>query len=932
VKKSLIKSGSFFNHGTGVFLAEEVGVLMNLFHSGKKKKKVGGRVVGFAVVTCLAFIVILISCLHKPYQNVHFFGTEDDLQSITDGWTAYADGETYSISLPTKDEIEYEGESITLVNVLPDSLPVNPAILMRTSLQEIEVYVDGTLTYSYGGDEYHAFGRNNGSIWNIVPLSDDAGGKEVKVVIRSPYDYYRSIINTFYVGTYSSALSFLFNSYFTNLILIFVTFMVGIGLFIFYMCLKISGIQVANTMLHISLMGIFTSLWEFTECKITQVLVGNMAGFSACNFLLLMLLPIPIAMYIDDVEKKHYHHIAVPVEILFEINVLVQIVLQVFGVKDFYDMMLVTHGLIILNSAVMLATLIRKYVKYKEPGLLLLLASISFLCVGGAIEIFVAYNTGYVGGTILIVAVMVVIIVTGLQSVRGAFNTIQDSRRAIEENAAKSTFLANMSHEIRTPMNAICAMSELLMNAEDMTAGNRDFAKTINSSAANLLDIINDLLDFSKISANKYDIIDEEYELQELVDDVREVIAVRAHSKGLKFNINVNPNIPFELEGDLGRVRQILLNLLNNAVKYTKEGEVTLKVDFETLEENKIKLIMTVSDTGVGIMPEDMDELFEAFVQVDKLKNHANEGTGLGLAISRALAVMMGGGISVKSEYGVGSTFTATVVQTMRSKKTFKQEISAYYESTKNGPIILVESGFEITGYYKKLLGECGAEYITCKEEEISEEIFMKEKPVVLFTTREHPYLLSQEFKGEHPFVRAVGVAGSMETVTTHSICEIVRKPFTVADLMHIIEPKEKENATISFEAPEAKVMVVDDNVVNLRVMKELLHKYRITPTVCSNGTQAVAAMKAKKFDLIFMDHMMPGMDGIETTQLIREIPECGKKVKIVALTANAIKGIEKVFKENGFDAFLAKPVSLHDLGKVLLKQLPEKLIKKIND
>ena len=218
--------------------------------------------------------------------------------------------------------------------------------------------------------------------------------------------------------------------------------------------------------------------------------------------------------------------------------------------------------------------------------------------------------------------------------------------------------------------------------------------------------------------------------------------------------------------------------------------------------------------------------------------------------------------------------------------------------------------------------------FTTCREEDLLEETKLSKKPIVLFVGKDHPHMLAEEFKAENPFVHAVTIAGPLERIHAFEELEIIRYPVTACDFLKMLKPDPYVKENISFEAPDAMVMVVDDNVINLRIMKEMLSKYGIKPTLCSDGNQAVAATKLKHFDLIFMDHMMPGMDDIETTRQIRELPEIGKKVKIVALSANALKGIEKMFKESGLDSFLAKPVSLNGVGKMLKKYLPKDLLK----
>lgn len=884
----------------------------------------------YAFLALLSILVIVISTSHTPYQNVRFFGEGDDIFAVSEGWKLYEGDKVWEVNIPSRNEVSLSGNTAILKNKLPETLPKTPTILFRTSLQEVKVYLEGELIYEYGGDKYRAFGKSVGSIWNVIPLSESDAGKDISLEIYCPYEDYKETFNAFYVDSYSIVMSFLISQYGFGLLLIALTMILGVSLLFYYLILKIIGLGSTPDLLLVALMTITTSLWEFTECKLTQWLVGNMAGFSACNFLMCAMMIIPMAMYADVAEKKHFHHILYYVEMALEINVLVQIVLQIMGVADFYEMITVTHILIALSAAVVFVTLIAEYIHHNEPGVLAFICSLVVLIVCGMVEIEIERVTGYVGGIYLIIGVMVVVITLGIKSVKEAILIMREGRRAVMENAQKSTFLANMSHEIRTPMNAICAMSELLMNAEDMNSGNRDFARTIHSSAENLLEIINDLLDFSKISANKYEIEPEEYYLPDLIDGVKEVMSIRTQAKHLDFNIHINPNLPYRLYGDMGRIRQILLNLLNNAVKFTEEGSVSLDVDYERCGGDEIKLKFAVKDTGIGIKEEDLNNLFEAFVQVDKARTRSKEGTGLGLAISKGLAIMMGGTIYAESTYGEGSVFTVTLLQTVRETETFREKLSAYFSGKGKGNLIFVGSDFEINSEYRQIFNEADINYVNCNEDEIDKAISLEKENVVLFGVEKHKDMVSEAFISRYPGVRLVAVADMLEKLDAPKGMEVLRTPVNQCDLLRLTQAPVAEESNISFVAPEARVMVVDDNVVNLRIMKELLSRYEISAKLFSDGYQALDAVKAKKYDLIFMDHMMPGIDGMEVTKKIREIPETGENVRIVALSANAIKGMDRVFKENGFDAFVAKPVSVEEVGDVLFRMLPQNLIQDV--
>ena len=504
-------------------------------------------------------------------------------------------------------------------------------------------------------------------------------------------------------------------------------------------------------------------------------------------------------------------------------------------------------------------------------------------------------------------------------------------REAEEESKAKSNFLANMSHEIRTPMNAICGMTELLLQLE-LKPVELEYVSTINSSSKILLDIINDVLDFSKLDFGKMELIEDEYNLTSSINDIQGIISSRIGAKDIAFTININPDIPVKLCGDEVRIRQILLNLLNNAVKFTTCGEIRLNVDFErgySLNQNvkNIKLIIEVSDTGIGIKEEDLDVLFEAFYQVDMRKNRSIEGTGLGLAIAKRLAQLMNGDISVTSSYGKGSTFKVTLQQ----KVVDASSVSKFEEAEKNEMLI-----FEPNPYYAMNLQQIlDSLHIKNKRigqlEELNTYQFVKPSKYILFDYKAGIGFMNQ-YQNSHEEVVCIAMLDSnvlLETSTQDKML-LTHKPISLYSMVSLLNGEYHSNIQgkklNSFIAPEAKVLVVDDNSFNLKVASGFLQAYRVQVTLAMSGKEAIDKVKAyPEFDIIFMDHMMPEMDGIEATKQIRSLGiEYVKKVPIIALTANAIKGVEKMFLEHGMDDFLAKPIEIKRLAKIMKKWIPK--------
>lgn len=405
--------------------------------------------------------------------------------------------------------------------------------------------------------------------------------------------------------------------------------------------------------------------------------------------------------------------------------------------------------------------------------------------------------------------------------------TMHHLEKAMEEaeaaNVSKSTFLAKMSHEIRTPMNSIIGFSELLLK-KDLDSDVKGYAEDINTSAKSLLSIINDILDISKLESGRAEVVDVEYYSDRLLNDIHLMLDPLAKKKGLDFSITLNPDIPVKLAGDKVRIRSILINLLNNSIKYTKRGKVGMHLDIIDRTEDTVKFEIKVSDTGIGIRKEDMDKLFDNFSQIDRKVNSDIEGTGLGLSIVKGYLELMGGSVHVESVYGLGSVFTVA----------FEQKI------LDNTPI--------------------GKSEIT-----------------------------SQISSGES----------------------------SISDL----------------KFRDTKVLVVDDSRLNLKVAYHTFAQYGLEVETAASGEEAIYMCKQNLYDIVFMDQMMPEMDGVETMKMIRQISthyEAGGHCKHIVLTANAIMGTRDKLIAEGFDDYLGKPINYKLLEIVLSRYIPkEKVVSK---
>ncbi len=408
-----------------------------------------------------------------------------------------------------------------------------------------------------------------------------------------------------------------------------------------------------------------------------------------------------------------------------------------------------------------------------------------------------------------------VVVILDMTEMRNHIEVIKRFRTQAEQaNEAKSEFLANMSHEIRTPMNAIVGLSDIIME-ESKGRKVYSYACDIKSASRNLLALINDILDLSKVEAGKMELVCTDYHIKNIVDEVINMMDGAASKRGILLKCEYDMSIPSRYHGDEGRIRQILINLLNNGLKFTKEGYVKLSVSGRLGEESDTEwLHMEVKDTGCGIKEEDLNKIFENFNQVDAKRNRTVEGTGLGLSITRHLVELMGGNIRVESKYGEGTTFILEIPQ---------------------------------------------------------------------------------------------------KIVDARSLSEAPK------------EIEKKEDEIKLFLAEDCRVLVVDDNLVNRKVAKGFLKPYRFQMDEAESGQAAIDRVKQTKYDIIFMDHMMPEMDGIEVVQLIRsECGENGTSPVVIALTANAMEGVREMFLQNGFQDFITKPLDKKALNDALLKWIPE--------
>ena len=501
-------------------------------------------------------------------------------------------------------------------------------------------------------------------------------------------------------------------------------------------------------------------------------------------------------------------------------------------------------------------------------------------------------------------------------------------QQALEHaNRAKSDFLASMSHEIRTPMNAIIGMAELSLR-EDIPQTVREYIRSIKNAGANLLDIINDILDFSKIESGSVEIDQDEYSLSSLINDVVHTIKSKALESHLRFVVNIDNNIPRALAGDVKRIRQIMLNLLSNAVKYTDIGFISLAVRGEITGADAIVLEVEVADSGRGIGKHDLEKLFDKFVRFDTARNKDVEGSGLGLAITKNLIEAMGGEVTVRSAPEEGSIFTVRLPQKVKS-----HAMLAVVGNRGDKNVLIFERREICKTSIIHTMEGLGVSYrLVSTVTEFHSELTSK-KYTHVFVAAVLYERAKRDFGELKTDARIMLVAEFGEVVKERNISVLTTPIFSipVADFLNGgsglagdgVEKQEAERQV----APEARILCVDDVDTNLSVLEGLLSLYMVRVISCRSGMEALNAVKDSNFDMIFMDHMMPDMDGIETTRRIRAMSDASPyadRLPIVALSANAIQGAKETFLTNGFDDFLSKPIDTEKLQEMLFKWIPE--------
>ena len=792
-----------------------------------RRENISDIIIAVLVILMLGSVFsVLIPSFSRDDRNI----SANREHGLNDGWTCINDN-TENIELPFTYEPDDEGSPLILENSLSERYG-GLSVVVRLRNAALRVYLgDGEEYITYYEKGLMPGSRNDGaevtavgSTENIIELPAEVTWSRIRLEVIPVAKNAAVAVENVDITRYESLIVSLLES----------------SLFIFGCCILI--IVCCVIMFITDTIRVFSGWgkWELplliffgmtcvaymvTRLSLFEAVLGNAHFFDfAATFALANMLPILIAHFSRQSDLKSRKGFKYAIVVFMVIAFVFDLL---FAANTEMREVIKAASIILLSLLILAEVILLLYFGVKEKNRTKIFRAVAYgiLLAGFALnaaEIFGDMSDSSFDNiqmcctTVFFAAITAETVISVIAEYKARSRKAE--KEAIAANEAKSNFLSSMSHEIRTPINAVLGMNEMILRecGDENILG---YAESIRTAGSTLLGLVNDILDFSKIEAGKLDIICVDYDLSSVLNDLVNMIHIKAEAKGLELNMNIAPDIPKLLHGDDIRFRQIVTNILTNAVKYTEKGSVTLNMGYERIpdDDGAVVLKVSIADTGIGIKKEDMPKLFGEFERIEELRNRSIEGTGLGMSITRRLLTLMNSTLEVESEYGKGSVFT-----------------------------------------------------------------FARRQDVV-------------EWEPLGDYVEAF------------------RRSLT-----------ERKRYRERFVAPDARILVIDDNAMNLSVFKNLLKQTKMQVDEADSGDSGIACADRNLYDIIFIDHMMPDKDGIETLGEIRAKQGLNSKTTAVCLTANAVAGAREKYLEAGFDDYLTKPIDPSRLERMIMGYLPD--------
>ena len=768
---------------------------------------------GGVAVLIFAFIAISWASFDREDTIIRWSGIYEE------PWErVYPDGTRVAQDLPILAGTDERGPFV-VESTLPETIEEG-TIFCIFAYNDVYIYVDDQLRASFTNENNPLPGLNEKTVFLQVKLYPTDAGKTIRIE-KLMIDSVQEGFSTIFYGDSLGVFMEIVKMAGIQFVLAFLLFFFSVALVIFSLFLR-GKYDEWKLLLSIGFGFALVTFWLLVDNILPQYITGLYYVDGVWGYLLVTIMIAPFLYFMNETQKRRYEKVYIGILMVFFLAFATITFLHASEIYDFRYSTVIINTIISVAIIAMLTTIGIDIANGFAREYIYVLIGMIGLSAGSLVEaVIMILISDRIDGLYILIGLYFVILMMLFQTIRQMRLSRDQILEAVRANKYKSEFLANMSHEIRTPINAIMGMNEIILR-ENISKEVRECSSNIKSASDSLLALINDILDFSKIEAGRMELVTNDYSLSSLTIDVVKMIDVKASQKHLDMNLSVKEDLPDGLYGDENKIRQIMINLLNNAVKYTEKGSVSLDIA-GSVNEDTVSLEIKVSDTGIGIKEKDLGKLFEKFSRIDEKRNKDIEGTGLGLAICAGMVKFMGGTIEVDSTYGKGSVFTVRIDQVIKDKE-----------------------------------------------------------PV-----------------------------GNIEAKYNKANLVVVDEDFT-------------------YTAPLASILVVDDNKMNIEVVKGLLKDTLIRIKEAFSGREMLDMISHNHYDIIFLDHMMPEMDGIETLEKSRDLPvnKCSDS-PVIALTANAIKGARKEYLDAGFTDYLSKPIKRDEMLGMILQYLPEGMVTK---